>query len=559
MDDIKKIALKFVLYNALKYGKPERKAVIGKILGENPELKPRIGEILSVVDELIDEISSIKREEIEERLINLAPELMEEKKEKRERGLPPLPMADKGVVMRFAPNPNGPATLGSARGIVINHEYVSLYDGTFILRFDDTDPKNKRPMLEAYEQYLKDCEWLSAKPDRVLYASKRMGIYYEHVEKLMKMGKAYACFCSREKFKKFKDAGRPCSHRNCATEDTLTIWENMLSGEYDEGEVVIRVKTDMAHKDPALRDWVAFRIVKIPHPLVGDKYNVWPTLDFESAIEDRINGVTHILRGKDLMDSERRQQYIYNYFGWDYPFVKLWGRVKIHEFGKFSTSVLKRKIESGEYTGWDDPRLPTLVALKRRGITPEAIRNFFVQLGVGENDISVSMKNLYAENRKLIDPVANRYFFVWDPVKVIIHGFEGGTARIPLNPKKDGERILKTESEVVISYSDIQKFQNGDIFRLKDLCNIRIISLDPPIAEFVGYELDAVRRGKNIVHWLPAKDNLPCVVHKEGDLIEGVVETSVKNEIDRVVQFERFGFVRIEQFKEKVTAIFAHE
>ena len=252
------------------------------------------------------------------------------------------------VVMRFAPNPNGPATLGSARGMVVNSEYVKMYKGKFILRFDDTDPDIKRPMLEAYEWYLDDFRWLGVVPDQVIYASDHFPLYYDYARKLIEMGKAYVCFCKGEYFKELKDAKKACPHRGVSPEENLRHWEKMLAGEYEDQQAVLRIKTDIEHKDPALRDWGAFRIRKMAHPrsVIGNKYCVWPLLDFAGAIEDHELGMTHIIRGKDLMDSEKRQSYIYKYFGWKYPRTTHWGRVKIYEFGKFSTSSLRKAIET---------------------------------------------------------------------------------------------------------------------------------------------------------------------------------------------------------------------
>ncbi|ADC65652.1 glutamyl-tRNA synthetase [Ferroglobus placidus DSM 10642] len=550
---MKELIVKHVVRNAAKYGKANEKAVIGKIIAENPELRSKAKELLEEIRKTIEWFESLSEEEKEE----LFRKYVEEKEERvEERKLPPLENVKGKVVMRFAPNPNGPPTLGSARGIVINHEYAKMYKGKFILRFDDTDPRTKRPMIEAYDWYLEDCEWLGAKPDEVVYASKRIPIYYEYAEKLIEMGKAYVCFCEREEFKKYKDAGEECPHRNTPAEDNLEFWRKMLEGEYKEGEAVLRIKTDMKHKDPAVRDWVAFRIIYESHPLVGDAYFVYPTLDFESAIEDHLLGVTHILRGKDLADSEKRQRYIYEYFGWEYPVVKLWGRVSIHEFGKLSTSSIKKAIEEGKFTGWDDPRLPTLKALRRRGFEPEAIRNFFISLGVGENDVSVSMKNLYAENRKIVDKKANRYFFVWDPVEIEIEGLEEREVEVPLHPNKKDKRVLKGERRVYLTRDDFERFKGKEV-RLKDFCNILL--RENFKAEFVSFELKEAKKGRNIIHWLPKSQALKCrVLGVERDY-EGLVEDNVVKEVDKVVQFERFAFCRIEKASEEsVLAIYTH-
>ncbi len=543
--------MKHVVQNAAKYGKPNEKAVVGKVLAENPELRSKIKEVLQIVKECIEEFEKLSDDE-KKALIEKFGETRKEK-EKRE-GLPPLEGAEKGkVVMRFAPNPNGPPTLGSARGIVVNGEYTKMYEGKFIIRFDDTDPRIKRPLVEAYDWYLEDIEWLGYKPDEVLYASKRIPIYYEYVEKLIEMGKAYACFCSREEFKKFRDSGIECPHRNSSVEANLEAWQKMLEGEYEEGEVVIRIKTDMKHKDPAIRDWVAFRIIYEDHPLVGDKFHVYPTLDFESAIEDHLCGITHIIRGKDLIDSERRQKYIYEYFGWKYPITKHWGRVKIFEFGKLSTSALRKEIEAGKYEGWDDPRLPTLRALKRRGFEAEAIRKFILSLGVGENDVSVSLKNLYAENRKIIDPKANRYFFVWDPVQIeIVNLPEEREVKLPLNPTSNSSRTLRGEKTVYITRDDFEKFR-GKVVRLKDFCNVVLNEK----AEFAGFELKEAKKGRNIIHWIPKSQAFKCKV--VGDEIwEGFAEDNAKADVGKVVQFERFAFCRIESANDQIFALYTH-
>ncbi len=544
--------MKYVVQNAAKYGRPNEKAVMGKVMAENPELRSRAKEVLEVVRECIREFESMSEEERRALIERYSGELR--KVERKGYTLPPLEKAEKGkVVMRFAPNPNGPPTIGSARGIIVNAEYAKMYEGTFIVRFDDTDPRTKRPMIEAYDWYLEDIEWLGYKPDKVVYASKRIPVYYDYAEKLMKMGKAYACFCTRDEFRRYRSEGIECPHRNQDPEETLEIWQKMLDGVYEEGEVTIRIKTDMKHKDPAIRDWVAFRIIYESHPLVGDRFHVYPTLDFESAIEDYLCGVTHIIRGKDLIDSERRQRYIYRYFGWEYPVTKHWGRVKILEFGKLSTSALRREIEEGRYKGWDDPRMPTIRALRRRGFKPEAIRRFFLSLGVGENDVSISLKNLYAENRKIIDPEANRYFFVWDPVRIVIEDLpEEIDVDLPLNPAKGTKRRLRGERVVYVTKEDFEKFK-GQLVRLKDFCNV---VLDVK-AKFGGFELTEVKKGKNIIHWLPASAAAPCRVVGER-VWEGLVEKSVEREVGNVVQFERFAFCRIESCRDEVVAIYTH-
>ncbi|MGB8217437.1 MAG: glutamate--tRNA ligase [Candidatus Methanoperedens sp.] len=562
-DDIKLLIKKYALQNAVKYNKlPQAGAVMGKVMAA-PELRSRAKEINLLIEEALSEINKTPPDSWEKELNSIAPELIAELKEKKEpdKGLPPLELKG-ALVMRFAPNPNGPPTIGSARGIVVNSEYTKKYHGKLIIRFDDTDPATKRPMLEAYDWYLDDCEWLGAKPDEVIIASDRIPKYYEVAEELIEKGGAYVCFCEQEEFKALKDAKKPCPHREETAEKNLESWKKMLSGGYEEQEAVLRIKTDIAHKDPAIRDWVAFRIIKTPHPRpqVADKYVAWPLLDFEGAVEDHLLGTTLIIRGKDLTDSETRQRYVYKYMGWTYPQTMHWGRVQIHEFGKLSTSGLKKAIAEGTYTGWDDPRVPTIRALRRRGIRAEALRKFMIDLGLGETDISLSLDTLYAENRKLIDPVSNRYFFVWNPVELEIEGAEPKVAKAPLHPGKKELREIPVGTTVLVCQSDVDILKEGERLRLKDLYNIEITGISPLRAKFIGTDMDLVKKEKaRIIHWAPPDGLKVRVLSPDGEYT-GIGERGIEKELDKVVQFERFGFVRIDSVaNDEVVAYFTHK
>ena len=562
MAEIRELIEKYALQNAVKYkAAPNAGAVMGKLMGEHPELRSKAKEVSPLVGSVLSEVVKMSLEEWQRRLEAIAPELIAELSEHKEpaKGLPPLEGAEGGVVMRFAPNPNGPPTLGSARGIIVNSEYVKKYGGRFLLRFDDTDPVKKRPMPEAYRWYIEDCEWLGAKPDQIIVASDRVPYYYQAAEELILAGGAYVCSCEQAAFKELKDKSIFCPHRDQSPEEAMSLWKKMLSGELQEGQAVLRVRTDMSHKDPAIRDWAAFRIVTAPHPMVGSKYRAWPLLDFESAVEDHLLGTTHILRGKDLADSERRQRYVYDYLGWIYPKVVHWGRIKIHQFGSFSTSKLRKAIEAGEYCGWNDPRVPTVRAMECRGIRPEALRKFMVDLGVGETDISISMDSIYAENRRLVDPEANRYFFVWDPVKLQIEGDVPEVAKAPLHPTSDrGFREIPAGNEVLVCNNDLEGLKPGDRIRLKDLCNIEFVSMEPLKARYVGTEVESSKGKKmKIIHWAPV-NGLPIRVMGPEKTDEGIGEAGIASELGKVVQFERYGFVKINCLGEPIVACFAH-
>lgn len=560
-EQLKNLIRRRALDNATRHdGKAELKAVISGTIGEHPDLKQHAREIASIARTIVDEINALSVDEQDQLIKEAAPELLERISTRRhkEEYLPALPHSDR-VVMRFAPNPNGPATLGSARGIIVNSEYARRYDGSFILRFDDTDPQTKRPMLEAYDWYLDDCTWLGAAPDAVITASDRLETYYRYAEQLIEQGAAYICTCPQQQFKELKNARLPCRDRQRIPEENLTLWRKMLDGSFGEKEAVLRIKTDIEHRNPALRDWIAFRIIDVMHPL-GLTFRVWPMLDFESAIEDHVLGVTHIIRGKDLRDSEQRQKFLYDHFKWSYPFTLHWGRISIHEYGKFSTSALKKQIEQGVYRGWDDPQLPTIRALRRRGFVAQAIRQFILKLGVNESDISVSLENLYAENRKLVDPVANRYFFVPNPKLMCLHGAAPAIARPPLHPSKpDLVRRIAVDSRVYISEMDL-KFSCGDVIRLKDLYNVEITSKEPLEAEYAGNE---ITKGLKIIHWTPPGGPRVEVLKPDG-VDSGIGEQGIEMELDRVVQFERYGFVRVDDVKRqgerlKIVCYFTHK
>lgn len=556
MTSLREAIREHAIRNRLQYGEASEKAVIGKVLAEFPDERKNIKKLMADIKSVVGEVNNLPDTELKTEKIK-----RERQKEIKELELPENP---KSVVMRFAPNPNGPATLGSARGIIINSELVKRYGGKFIIRFDDTDPKTKRPMQEAYGWYLEDCKWLSARPDEVYYASERIPLYYGYAKELIKLGKAYVCFCSQSEFKSLKDKGAECPHRNQSTDRNMKLWNEMLSGTYKDGECVLRIKTDIEHKDPAIRDWVAFRIVREEHPRVRRKFIVWPMLDFESAIEDHELGITHIIRGKDLIDSEHRQKFIYRYFGWEYPKTLHWGRISVEEFGKFSTSKLRKAIENGHYSGWDDPRIPTLMALKRRGITPEAIRNVMINLSINENDISISLENLFAENRKILDPITDRYFFVQNPVKLIVNGAPEVNVKIPLHPsfRNRGHREFHVEKneesrvELFISRDDVNRLDKGKEIRLMNLFNVRLKRIGRKIiAEY--------QRKKNLnvkkIQWVQ-KYVQGQVIMPEG-VVRGYCEESCKNlKIGDVVQFERFGFSRLDRKEDnrKLIFYFAH-
>jgi len=258
----------------------------------------------------------------------------------------------------------------------------------------------------------------------------------------------------------------------------------MLNGTYGEGEAVMRIKTDLNHPNPAVREWPAFRIIdaeKHPHPRVGSKYRVWPLYNFACGVDDHLLGVTHIIRGKEHLTNQTRQEYMYRHFGWKYPEAIHYGRLKITG-ALLSKSKILEGFKSGIFKQWDDPRLATLTALRRRGIMPEAMRRLIIDVGPKTADVMLSWENLYAHNRKLIDPKANRYFFVHNPrkltVKNVPHPF---TAQIHLHPDRFERgfrrfeiRPKKGEASFWVSSDDMNILVKGKTIRFMELFNFQI-------------------------------------------------------------------------------------
>ncbi len=548
-DEIKKEIRKFVLHNAIAHGgKANVKSVLGAILGKHQELRSEVLKVRSHIERVCEEINKMKLSQQKKELEKLGG--VEEKKREEKKGLPELPGARIGkFVVRMAPNPDGAIHIGNARPAVLNYAYAQKYKGTFILRFDDTDPKIKTPEKRFYKWIEEDLKWLGIKWKKKYYASKRLSIYKKYAEELIKMGKAYVCTCG-EKWKEYRDKRKPCPCRDLPVKEQLKRWKKMKSHKYKEGEAVLRIKTDLNAANPAVIDWPAFRIVDHPkHPLVK-KEHLWPLYNFASAIDDHLMGTTHILRGQEHSTNEIKQRYLYQHFGWKYPVTLVVGRFSMAEM-VMSKSRIREGIKNHEFSGWDDIRLGTIRALRRRGFLPEAITKLIVDIGPKSSDITVSLENLAAYNRKIIDPITKRYFFVRDPVKITVDRLPFKEKEIPCHPTSNlGKRKFKLTKTFYISKSDFEKYRGSKI-RLKDLFNIR---LDKK-SKYAGKELEAIPK----IQWVPEKHINVKVLTPDG-FVKGYGERNLlKEKVGRMVQFERFGFVKIEKMKKDcINVVFSH-
>ncbi|MFN4132901.1 MAG: glutamate--tRNA ligase [Candidatus Hadarchaeales archaeon] len=562
VEDIRMEVLRWALANAVAHGgRGDAKSVMGKIISEFPGWKTKISELKAIVDEIVAEVNSLSLEEQKIKIEEVGK--VEIQKKEKVRGLPELPGVESGkaVVTRFAPNPNGPIHLGNIRAAILSHEYAKKYGGKFILRFEDTNPENV--LLEMYELIKRDLRWLGLSWDEEHVQSDRMQIYYDRCEWLLREGKAYVCICPVEDFRFHRDHGESCPCRGLSPTTHLERWRRMIAGDYDEGVAVVRVKTDLNHPNPAVRDWPALRVVKKPHPRVGTRFPVWPLYNFSVSIDDHEMGVTHILRGKEHEVNEERQRTLYAHFGWKYPVAIQYGRLNVPG-APLSKSQIVREIKEGKISGHDDVRLATVSALRRRGISPEAIRQLILDVGITLVDSSISWENLYSYNRKILDKTAGRYFFVGNPRKLVVSGFPAiREVKLHLHPSNPeaGERVVPLEvddGKVIfhVPWDDVKDLKEGDLFRLKDLMNVRLKKKAEILeGEFFGLGVIDVPK----FQWV-SKAALPMeILFPDGASCRGLVEPAVAGlEPGTVVQFERFGFVRIETITPEVKGIYAH-
>jgi len=574
--EVRELIRRVALLNAISYeGKAEVQPVLGKVLAERSDLRDKVKQVASVVAEVVKEVNKLPLERQREVVRRMWPEALVEAKVEEEKELPPLPNVEKyeRVITRFAPNPDCVLHLGSARAIILCYEYAKMYDGLFYLRFEDTDPRLKKSALRFYDLIREDLRWLGCEWDGEFIQSDRLPIYYEHAERILNDGNAYVCTCKPREFRQRVLAKESCPCRDLTSDENLVRWKQMLDGTYKEGEAVVRVKTDLNHPNPAVRDWPALRIIntrRYPHPRVGSKYRVWPLYNFACGIDDHLMGVSHIIRGKEHLTNQRRQEYMYKHFGWRYPEAIHYGRLKIK--GAFlSKSKIVEGVRKGIFRDWSDPRLATFAALRRRGITPEAIRRLIVDVGPKTADVVLSWKNLYAHNRKIIDPLANRYFFVHNPIRLDVEDIpQVFSARIPLHPDQPERGFRRFEIEpkegkasLWVSSDDLKFFQRGAKIRLMELFNFEVKRVGEKMVEAVfhsrSYE-EARRLGAPLIHWIPMGTGLPCeVVMPDASVARGVAEDACKKlRPNEIIQFERFGFVRVDSLNKRLIAYFAH-
>ncbi len=563
--EVKNVIKKWALQNAVNFGgNASPGPVIGKLIAEMPEIKPDLKKINPLIHAIIHEVNSMANDEQVAVLKKIAPELLEEKPKEKREGLKPLKNAEKGkVVVRMEPSPSGPLHIGHAYAIGINYGYAKMYEGKFIIRISDTNPENI--YVPAYELIEKDSNWLTENGvSEFIMQSNRLEKYYKVAEKLISDCTAYVCTCNADDFRTLINKKQACPCRDISQKENVLRWNKMFS-DFKAGEAVVRIKTDVQHSNPAMRDWPALRINEHIHPRTKDKFRVWPLMNFAVAVDDHDLGLTHVINGKDHADNAKRQKYIFDYMGWKRPVYINWGRINFQGF-EVSCTKTKEKIQQGEFDGWEDIRLPFLPALQRRGYQPRAFIKLAEDIGLSLTDKTVSMeeffKNLNANNKDIIDSKSGRFFFIDDPVEIEVKDIPELTIELNKHPDfpKRGKRFFSTKNRFYIQRDDWAKIKNNELYRLMDCANFvrrnKIYAFDSQ--EYEKYKTF----GDFIMHWLPVEENLVNVevLMPDKTIRKGFGEPELKN-ISKgdVVQLERFGFCRLDKIENnKLTFWYAH-
>lgn len=585
--EVKRLIKGLALKNAYEHGgKAVEGPVISAVLGEHPELKPLAKDLAKYVSQVVKEVNSLSFEDQKKLLMSEFPELLEQRREKEEKKrLPPLPQADQYKVIRtrFAPNPDFYIHLGNARPAILSYEYARMYGGVMILRFEDTDPRIKTPIPEAYRQIKEDLKWLGVEWGEEYLQSLRMELYYEVARELLSKGAAYVDLCPQKVFRELRLRRAACPHRDVSPEKNLELFDKMKSGYFSEGEAVLRVKTDLNHPDFSVIDWVAFRIIdtdKHPHPLVGSRYVVWPTYNFAAGVDDHLMNVTHILRGREHALNTVKQRYVYQHLGWVYPVVLNLGRLNLEGL-VLSKSKIKELISSrpGEFEGPSDIRFGTIASLRNRGIEAQTIREVIIDVGVKQSDASISWDNIAALNRKLIDRNTKRLMAVFTPIELRVSNYSGPAKAVlanhPENSSLGSREILldvsSGELRVLIDRGDLKEVEKIGMFRLMELCNVKIVEVreDTLISEYVGRDLKQAKEARMpIIQWVPVRDNVKLEILVPRDLelqrMSGLGEPALRElEPGGKVQLVRYGFVKVRRralSKEDIVEVaFMHE
>ncbi|MDE1766011.1 MAG: glutamate--tRNA ligase [Thaumarchaeota archaeon] len=554
-DEIKRAIRGIALLNASEHdGKTRNDAIISKIIGFKPELREKIKEVIPIISQIVDEVNTIPLPTQKSELESNFPELLVVKPKQDRTGLPPLEDAEQGrVVTRFPPEPNGYPHIGHAKAAIIDEEYAKMYGGKLIFRFDDTNPENER--LEYYAAIKVGLDWLGVKYDQVKNTSDDMELIYKKAEEFIQSGYAYVCTCNKETISKNRREMVSCKCSFGDLSQNIKRWNSMFE-KYKPREAIVRFRGDMHSENTAMRDPTLLRIIDEPHPIHKDRYRVWPNYDFAVAIEDSVDGVTHAFRTKEYELRNELYYEILDKLKMRKPRVLEFARLEFDGM-PVSKRVLKPLVQEGKVSGYDDPRLPTLEAMRRRGIVPEAIRRFVLSLSFTKSDTLAPFETLESFNRKIIDPTSIRLFMVTDPVKFAVKNNNMTEIEIQNHPQKDmGKRTVKIDGFFYVSGHDAKSLKVGDEIRLLELYNVKIVKSGPDIEAEITDNSFKPKIPK--IQWVPAQNAvkievlIPKVLFVNEQFNENSLEIKqaltephyLELNVGAEIQFVRYGYCR---------------
>lgn len=460
------------------------------------------------------------------------------------------------IATRFPPEPNGYLHVGHAKSILLNYGLAQKYNGVFYLRFDDTNPMKEK--TEFVDSIVSDVEWLGAQYEgEVKFASNYFQDMYEAAIKLIKKGKAFVCDLTAEQIREYRgtltEPGQESPYRNRSIEENLDLFERMKNGEFEDGSKVLRAKIDMSSPNINMRDPVIYRVARMTHHNTGDKWCIYPMYDFAHPIEDAIEGITHSICTLEFEDHRPLYDWVVQEL--EYPFPP-----KQIEFAKlYLTNVItgkryiKRLVDEGIVDGWDDPRLVTIAALRRRGFTPESIKTFMELVGVTKSNSSVDYAMLEYCIRDDLKPKAPRVMAVLDPIKLVIDNYpedqvEYLDAKVNMENPDLGVKQVPFCKELWIEREDFMEEPPKKYFRLFPGNEVRLMNAyfvkctsfekdengnvtvvhctyDPETKNGTGF---TGRKVKGTIHWVPAQFAKKVTVRLYENLVDE--EKGVYNE-----------------------------
>ena len=515
---VEKVALK----NAVEHeGRAQAGPVISALLGDYPGLKQDMADVKPFIDDVVEEVNAMSVEEQREDLLAIDPDALASEEPNtdplKEVSIP----GGADVVTAFPPAPEKYPHIGHAKALFLNYLLAERHDGKFILRFEDSNPLSVES--EYYEAMIDDFEWLGVEFDDVVYASDHMQLFYKQCRELIETGDAYVADESAERISKARREQEALLSRSNTVEENIDLWEGFVRG--DVNDVVVLLKGDMEHKNSTMRDPALMREVDGEHARQGRRYSVWPTYDFQTTCLDGEYGVTHRVRSKEFELRNELHSHLQELMGYD--------TTEIYEFARFevedaivSGREIREGIENGSFTGWDDPQLMTLRALRRRGLQPEAIKEFVLATGLSKTEAKRPIDELYQANYDVVNDDASNALFVEAGVDVTV-----------------GDQVVHVHSKAASSLDEGETYETWDGFSFRytgSSSGERVTEADS--------SLDGVTESKS---------RHASLVMPDGSRRNGDFFVNGDYENDRIVRIKHVGFARIDDTAAN-TLWFAH-